>query len=55
MQIIDVGTDFASNTLAYVGYLWTDLSTPILMIVGLVVGFFVINKVISLITKRTRA
>lgn len=47
--IITLGGTFASNTLAYVGQLFTDTSVIIYLAIGLPLGFWVIRKVISLI------
>ena len=49
---ITISADFASSTLAYAGQLFTDLSVPIIMIVGLPMGFWVIRKIISLVGAR---
>lgn len=50
--IVEVSTNFATTTLAYAGDLFTDLSVPIIMIVGLPMGFWVIRKIISLVRVR---
>ena len=44
--------NFASNTLAYVGQLFTDTSVIIYLAIGLPLGFWVIRKVIGLIRAR---
>jgi hypothetical protein len=50
--ILTLSGDFASNTLAYVGQLFTDTSTIIYLAIGLPLGFWVIRKVVGLIRAR---
>jgi hypothetical protein len=49
-----MGITFSSamlNTLlGYVGDLWTDIKLPVLMIVGLMVGFFIITGIMDAIS-----
>jgi hypothetical protein len=47
--------DFASTSLAYIGTLITDLSTPIYILIGISLGMWVINYVVGLFTRRGRA
>jgi len=48
-------TDFATNSLAYIGTLITDLASPIYIVVGLALGMWVINFIVGLFTRRARA
>ena len=50
--IITIPVDFVSNSLAYVGQLFTDLNLLIVLVIGLPLGFWVIRKVISLVRTR---
>jgi hypothetical protein len=50
--IITLGETFATNTLAYAGQLFTDLSVLVYLAIGLPLGFWVIRKIISLIKSR---
>lgn len=43
-----------ASTTAYIGTLFTDLSVFIWLAIGLPLGFWVISKVISLVTRRAR-
>ena len=52
MEIINLGVDFVTSSLAYVGYLFTDIKSVIYLVVGLPVGFWIFGKVIGLVTKR---
>lgn len=52
--IIPVGASFVQDALAYVGNVFTSLSTLILLIIGVPVGFWVITKAISLVRRQTR-
>jgi len=46
---ITVQSGFATQTLAYAGQLFTDLSIPIILIIGLPMAFWVIKKIIALV------
>lgn len=48
----DIGTEFATGTLAYAGQFFTDLNLIIILAVGLPMGFWVIRKIISLVRAR---
>jgi hypothetical protein len=50
--IITLGETFTTDLLAYVGYLYTDLSPLILLAIGLPIGFWAVRKVISLVKAR---
>lgn len=52
--IITLGSNFASNTLAYAGQLFTDLNGLVYLAIGLPVGFWIIKKVISLVSSRAK-
>lgn len=47
--------DFATSSLAYIGGLITDLSTPIYILVGITLAMWIINFVVGLFTRRARA
>jgi hypothetical protein len=47
--------DFATSSLAYVGGLITDLSVPIYLLVGITLGMWIINFVVGLFGRRSRA
>lgn len=51
-KYLTISTEFSTSTLAYAGQLFTDLSVPIIMIIGLPMGFWVIRKIISLVRVR---
>lgn len=50
--IIEISAGFATTTLAYAGDLFTDLSVPIILTIGLPLGFWVIKKIITLVRVR---
>jgi hypothetical protein len=52
--ILPISASFTQDALAYVGSLFTSLSTLILLIIGVPVGFWVISKAISLVRRQTR-
>jgi len=52
LTIITVPSEFATQTLAYAGDLFTDLSLVIILAIGLPMGFWVIRKIISLVRAR---
>jgi len=49
MDILQVASSFASDVLAYTGYLFTDLGLAIVAIIGIPLSFWVIKKTISLV------
>jgi endonuclease V-like protein UPF0215 family len=51
-SIITLGGEFATSTLAYIGQLFTDLQSFIIILVGLPLAFWAVSKVISLFRKR---
>ena len=55
LTIITLPVDFATDMLAYAGELFTDLSTLIIIAIGLPVAFWVISKAIGLFKMRSRA
>jgi len=46
--IITLGGEFVTSTMGYIGQLWQDLETFIVVLIGLPVGFYVLSKVIGL-------
>jgi len=55
LVLFTLPSDFASATLAYVGNLITDLAVPIYIIIGIVLGMWIINFIVGLFTRRARA
>lgn len=55
LAVFTLPADFASSTLAYIGSFFTDLATPIYIVIGLALAMWVINFVIGLFTRRARA
>lgn len=49
---LTISTEFTTSTLAYAGQLFTDLSVPIILTIGLPLGFWVIKRIISLVIAR---
>ena len=49
---LTITSEFATNTLAYAGSLFTDLTSVIVLAIGMPMGFWVIKKVISLVKAR---
>lgn len=47
--IITLPVDFVSSTMAYVGQLFTDMTTAIILIIGLPLAFWVVAKVIAVV------
>ncbi|GAI31732.1 unnamed protein product [marine sediment metagenome] len=54
LTYITIPAEFATSALAYAGALFTDLSLIVYLAIGLPLGFWVINKVISMVTRRAR-
>jgi len=52
--ILTLPTDFLADITAYAGTLFTDLSTLIVLAIGLPVAFWVIKKVIGLVSAKTK-
>jgi hypothetical protein len=52
--ILTVTATDTKNMLAYIGQLYTDVNLLIVLAIGLPVGFWVINKVISLVTRHAK-
>ena len=38
-----------TNMMAWVGQVWTDFSSPVIIVLGVAIGFVVIRKVIGLV------
>lgn len=49
LAIITLPIDFAESMLAYVGELFTDLTPAIVVLVGLPLAFWAVNRVVGLI------
>lgn len=52
--ILTLPTSTTPDLLAYAGRLFTDLNPIVLLLLGIPVGFFIIKKSISLVSKRTK-
>lgn len=50
--IIDLGSDFISNCIAYVGYLWNNLKAYAILLFALPAGWFIIEDVIAIVRTR---
>jgi len=50
--MITVDAGFITNLTAYIGNLFTDLNVLIVLVIGLPLAFWVINKVIRLVRTR---
>jgi len=46
---ITIPADFATSMQAYVGNVFTDLTVPILLVIGLPLAFWFVSKVIALV------
>lgn len=53
-KIVTTNSNFASSTLAIVGRLFTDISPMTYAWIGLVVGFLIIEKAISMVVKKKK-
>jgi hypothetical protein len=53
--ILSVTSTAAASILEYAGQLFTDTGTLVWLAIGLPVGFYVINKAISLVTGRAKS
>jgi hypothetical protein len=47
-------TDFASNTLAYIGNLFTDLSVPIYILIGIMLGMWLIDYLLGIFARKRK-
>ena len=52
LTYITIPGDFVASSTAYAGQLFTDLNLIIVLAIGLPLGFWVINKIISLVRAR---
>jgi hypothetical protein len=50
--IITIGGTFATDLLAYVGQLFTDVTPLVVLVIGLPLAFWAVRKVISLVRAR---
>lgn len=50
--ILTITSAFITDSLAYVGQLFTDLNLVIILVIGLPLGFWIIRKTISLVRAR---
>jgi hypothetical protein len=51
-SILTVDSAFVGDALAYVGQLFTDTTTLIVLVIGLPLAFWAVRKVISLVRAR---
>jgi hypothetical protein len=54
VYILPVSNTIPADLLAYAGRLFTDLKSILILLIGIPVGFFIIKRSISLISKRTK-
>jgi len=47
--IITLPSEFATSMMAYVGQLFTDLTPAIIVLVGLPLAFWAVNRVVGLV------
>lgn len=52
--MIELPATAVADLTSYLGTLFSDLWVVIALIIGLPLGFYIINKVISMFTKRTK-
>jgi len=52
LTIITLPETFIASTTAYIGELFTDVSTYVILIIGLPLAFWIIRKLISLLRQR---
>ena len=52
--ILTIASTTPASLLAYAGQLFTDVQLLVYLAIGIPLGFYVIKKVISLVTSRTK-
>lgn len=52
LSIITITDAFVTSTIAYVGTIFSDFSPLILLIIGAILGFFVLDKVIGFFSQK---
>lgn len=52
LTFITVGNNFVASTTAYIGMVFDDLFPLIAVVLGLIIGFFIVGKVVSVIRGR---
>jgi len=52
LSVLTLPENFVASALVYVSDLFTDLSTILILVVGLPLGFWIIRKTISLVRAR---
>jgi len=53
--ILTIASGSTASILSYAGQLFTDTSTLVWLAIGLPVGFYVINKAISIVAGRAKS
>jgi hypothetical protein len=53
--ILTIATSGAASILSYAGQLFTDVESLVWLAIGLPVGFYVINKAISIVAARAKS
>jgi hypothetical protein len=53
--ILEVPTSSIASIVAYSGQLFTDLQLLVWLAIGLPVGFYIINKAISVVSSRAKS
>jgi hypothetical protein len=51
--IVSIDASFMSDAMAYVGQLWSDFSLPIILLLGVPIGFWIITKAVGFIRRFT--
>ena len=52
LSIITISDYFVTSTIAYVGEIFLDFSPLLLLVIGALLGFFVLEKIIGLFTHK---
>ena len=55
LTLFTLPADFVSSSTAYIGDLFTDLKAPIVLLVGISLGMWIINYVIAKFRSRAKS
>lgn len=47
--MFEINASFVTSTIAYIGIIFNDMKLLIILIVGLIMGFFIVEKIIEII------
>jgi hypothetical protein len=50
--MVEISSDFVSSTIAYIGSIFSDLKLLLLLMFGLFIGFFIIEKIVEIVFHR---